>query len=145
MSRTQGLRDHCYIKCPFLGLGACFGQFSSNDISFHHELMFAMALDFQIVSRKIPQIKTNINLFFIFGAWKSIHQNINKICVLLILAEVDYLQVSIKVTLCNKFPSCHKNKACNMGRIWNFIECCFLCLVGIPSKLVCIPSTFLTI
>ena len=37
---------HCYIKCPFLGLGACFGQFSSNDISFHHELMFAMGLEF---------------------------------------------------------------------------------------------------
>ena len=37
---------HCYIKCPFLGLGACFGQFSSNDISFHHELMFANGLEF---------------------------------------------------------------------------------------------------
>ena len=42
--RDQG--EHCYIKCPFLGLGACFGQFSSNDISFHHELMFAMGLEF---------------------------------------------------------------------------------------------------
>ena len=29
-------------------------------------LMFAMALDFQIVSRKIPQIKTNRDLFFYF-------------------------------------------------------------------------------
>ena len=37
---------HCYIKCPFLGLGASFGQFSSNGISFHHELMFAMGLEF---------------------------------------------------------------------------------------------------
>ena len=37
---------HCYIKCPFLGLGASFGQFSSNDISFHHELIFAMGLEF---------------------------------------------------------------------------------------------------
>ena len=56
-------------------------------------------------------------------------------------AEVDYLrQVSIKVSLCNKFPSCHKNKACNMGKILKFKECCFLCLVGIPSKLIWIPS-----
>ena len=37
---------HCYIKCPFLGLGASFGQFSSNGISFHHELIFAMGLEF---------------------------------------------------------------------------------------------------
>ena len=37
---------HSYIKCPFLGLGASFGQFSSNGISFHHELIFAMGLDF---------------------------------------------------------------------------------------------------
>ena len=37
---------HCYIKCPFLGLGAYFGQFSSNGISFHHELMVAMGLEF---------------------------------------------------------------------------------------------------
>ena len=40
------LMAHCYIKCPFLGLGAYFGQFSSNGISFHHELMFAMGLEF---------------------------------------------------------------------------------------------------
>ena len=38
--------EHCYIKCPFLGLGASFGQFSSNGISFHHELIFAMGLEF---------------------------------------------------------------------------------------------------
>ena len=38
--------SHCYIKCPFLGLGASFGQFSSNGISFHHELIFAMGLEF---------------------------------------------------------------------------------------------------
>ena len=37
---------HCYIKCPFLSLGASFGQFSSNGISFHHELVFAMGLEF---------------------------------------------------------------------------------------------------
>ena len=37
---------HCYIKCPFLGLGASFGQFSSSGISFHHELIFAMGLEF---------------------------------------------------------------------------------------------------
>jgi len=37
---------HCYIKCPFLGLGAYFGQFSSNGISFHHEHMFAMGFEF---------------------------------------------------------------------------------------------------
>ena len=43
----QGMTTgHCYIKCPFLGLGAYFGQFSSNGISFHHELMFAMGLEF---------------------------------------------------------------------------------------------------
>ena len=42
---NQHLR-RCYIKCPFLGLGAYFGQFSSNGISFHHELMFAMGLEF---------------------------------------------------------------------------------------------------
>ena len=40
------LSCHCYIKCPFLGLGASFGQFSSNGISFHHELIFAMGLEF---------------------------------------------------------------------------------------------------
>ena len=40
------LSRHCYIKCLFLGLGASFGQFSSNGISFHHELMFAMGLEF---------------------------------------------------------------------------------------------------
>ena len=47
-SQTKKLRKpiHCYIKCPFLGLGACFGQFSSNDISFHLELMLAMGLEF---------------------------------------------------------------------------------------------------
>ena len=38
--------SHCYIKCPFLDLGASFGQFSSNGISFHHELIFAMGLEF---------------------------------------------------------------------------------------------------
>ena len=41
-----GLETHCNIKCLFLGLGAYFGQFSSNGISFHHELMFAMSLEF---------------------------------------------------------------------------------------------------
>ena len=40
------VNSHCYIKCPFLGLGAYFCQFSSNGISFHHELMFAMGLEF---------------------------------------------------------------------------------------------------
>ena len=40
------VRSHFYIKCPFLGLGASFGQFSSNGISFHHELIFAMGLEF---------------------------------------------------------------------------------------------------
>ena len=40
------LSFHCYIKCPFLGLGASFGQFCSNGISFHHELIFAMGLEF---------------------------------------------------------------------------------------------------
>ena len=38
--------NHCYINCPFLGLGASFDQFSSNGISFHHELIFAMGLEF---------------------------------------------------------------------------------------------------
>ena len=42
----KGFSPHCYIKCPFLGLGASFGQFSSNGISFHHELIFAMGLEF---------------------------------------------------------------------------------------------------
>ena len=37
---------HCYIKCPFLGLGASFGQFSSNVNSFHLELIFAIGLEF---------------------------------------------------------------------------------------------------
>ena len=65
---------------------------------FHHELMFAIALEFQLVSRKIPQMKTNKMLFFSFDAWKSIHQNINKFHVVLNLAEVDCLrQDSIKV------------------------------------------------
>ena len=37
-------------------------------------------------------------LFFSFDSWKSIHQNINKIRVVLNLAEVDCLgQASIKV------------------------------------------------
>ena len=44
--RRSPLVTHCYIKCPFLGLGAYFGQFSSNGISFHHELIFAMGLEF---------------------------------------------------------------------------------------------------
>jgi len=50
---------------------------------FHHELMFAMALDFQLVSSKILQIK----MFFSFDAWKSIHQNISKIRIGLNLAQ----------------------------------------------------------
>ena len=45
-STGRPLAPHCYIKCPFLGLGASFGQFSSNGISFHHELIFAMGLEF---------------------------------------------------------------------------------------------------
>ena len=60
---------HCYIKCPFLGLGAYFGQFSSNGISFHHELMFAMGLEFQLVSSKIPQKRNKQTaVFFSFDA-----------------------------------------------------------------------------
>ena len=63
----------CYIKCPFLGLVAYFGQFSSNGISFHHELMFAMGLEFQLVSSKIDQRNSLQLRFFCFGAWNSIH------------------------------------------------------------------------
>ena len=34
-----------------------FSQFNSNDVFFHHELKFAMALDFQVVSSKMLQKK----------------------------------------------------------------------------------------
>ena len=46
VSILDRMMRHCYIKCPFLGLGASYGQFSSNGISFHHELIFAMGLEF---------------------------------------------------------------------------------------------------
>ena len=64
---------HCYIKCPFLGLGAYFGQFSSNGISLHYELIFAMGLEFWLVSSKIAQRNSLQLRFFCFGAWNSIH------------------------------------------------------------------------
>ena len=74
--------------------------------------MFAMALDFQLVSSKIPQIKTNKVLFFSFGAWKSIHQNINKICVVLNLTEVVCLrQASIKVFIIQQIPKLSKEQS----------------------------------
>ena len=64
---------HCCIKPQTLGLSAYFSQFNSNDVFFHHELMFAMALDFQLVSSKILQQKKE--MFFSFDAWKSIQKS----------------------------------------------------------------------
>ena len=40
---------------------------------FHHELMFAMGLEFQLVSSKIAQRNSLQLRFFCFGAWNSIH------------------------------------------------------------------------
>ena len=92
---------HCCIKPQTLGLSAYFSQFNSNDVFFHHELMFAMALDFQLVSSKILKKKQSKILFFSFDAWKSIHQNINKIRVGLNLAQK---VISLRLHLQNHGP-----------------------------------------
>ena len=58
---------HCCIKPQTLGLSAYFSQFNSNDVFFHHELKFAMALDFQVVSSKmLPFLSPSISLYSIF-------------------------------------------------------------------------------
>ena len=45
-------------------------------------------------------------------------------------------QGGITCSFINKFPSCLRNKAYVVGKKCKLKECCFLCLVGIPSKLV---------
>ena len=51
-------------------------------------------------------------LFFSFDAWKSIHQNINKIRVVLNLAEVDCLrQASIMVLIIQQIPKLSKEQS----------------------------------
>ena len=103
--RTKKKDSTAASNPPILGLGAYFSQVNSKDVFFHHELMFAIALEFQLVSRKIPQMKTNKMLFFSFDAWKSIHQNINKFLVVLNLAEVDCLRQAhddVGIVFCSK-------------------------------------------
>ena len=71
--------SHCCTKSLILGLGANFSQFNSKNVCHGTWLLTCLKQD--------SSNKNKQNAVFSFDAWKSIHENTNKIRVVLIIVS----------------------------------------------------------